>query len=89
MNWEQAVELSTASAAYRESDAGWPEPTRVVKRRLDAYSAFNSNTRGDAGEWSTCPFKKVYEHDDWKPIRPKDVVTVLGTLAPDTDDAPS
>jgi hypothetical protein len=85
VKWERAVLLSTVDAAYRVSDALWPEPTRVVKRR--AYVAFNSNSRGDAGEWSTCPFKKVYEHDDWRPVRPKDAVTALGSLAPEGNDA--
>lgn len=87
MKWDDAVNLSKQNVAFRRSAAKWPEPTRIVKRR--AYVAFNHNTPGDAGEWSTCPWKTVYEHQDWLPHDPIDAVTALGTVAPAPDDAPS
>jgi hypothetical protein len=87
VKWEDAIRLSKVDVAVRFSDAPWPEPTRIVKRR--AYVAFNHNTAGDAGEWSTCPWKNVYDHTDWLPHNPIDAVTALGSVAPESDDAPS
>jgi len=77
VKWDRAVELSTIGVAFRVTEAKWPEPD-FVRMRGAIVTCYNRNTPGDAGLWSTCPFRNAYDHDDWQPMKPRDAVTALG-----------
>ena len=80
MRWDRACDLSKSRIAVRSSTASWPVPTLVRRYPGGGAKCYNRNTSGDAGEWSTCQFHLVYDHNDWRPANPKDAVTVLGSV---------
>ena len=83
MEWDRACELSKSGIAVRTSTEPWPVPTLVRRFSGGGGGCYNRNTSGDAGEWSTCPFAHVYDHNDWQPVNPRDAVTALGAVVAD------
>lgn len=81
MKWDLACDCSLVSAASRRVAAAWPEPDFVIRLPIGQARAFNRSQDDRTAEAQRVPFKHVYDHDDWRPVRPRSAVDMLAALA--------
>lgn len=76
MRWDRACDCSTVSSAQRPA-ADREEPDFVIRYHDGKAHAFN---RFHYDRAQRIHFKRVYDHDDWRPVNPKGAVDMLADL---------
>jgi len=82
VKWDRACDCSTVNCAERRTAGFWPEPDFVQRLSSGQARAFNRNRDNPAADRAQrVPFKGVYDHDDWVPVKARSAVDMLGELA--------